>query len=121
MEGSWTRCATNGLSGTPSTRSRKRNWIRLNACGQGPVWPGIDRDSIRPFEKVFVRDDGGLVYRALSPGQNDFGLLVDSDGERLLAFDIPYSRMVFFGGMSVLAAWNDPAGTLIAVYDVEGG
>lgn len=74
-----------------------------------------------PFEKVFVRDDGGLVYRALSPGQNDFGLLVDSDGERLLAFDIPYSRMVFFGGMSVLAAWDDPAGTLIAVYDVEGG
>ena len=74
-----------------------------------------------PFEKVFVRDDGGLVYRAWTPGQNDFGILVGSDGERVPAVDIPHTRTVFVSGMSVLAAWHDPTGVLIAIYDVEGG
>ena len=95
----------------------------LDALGRLATEAGMDWNRPRfypPFEKVFVRDDGGLVYRALTPGQNDFGLLVGSDGERVLAFDIPHSRMVFFGGKSVLAAWHDPAGTLLAVYDLEG-
>ena len=74
-----------------------------------------------PFEKVFARGDGGLVYRALTPGQDDFGTLVDSDGNRVLPFDIRHSRMVFFGGGSVLAAWPAASGTMLAVYDVEGG
>ncbi len=78
-------------------------------------------ESYPPFDKVFVREDAGPVYRTPTPGRVDLSRLLGREEERELVFEIPPAPAVFLAGTSVLAAWYDPSGTRIRVYDLAGG
>lgn len=72
-------------------------------------------DHYPPFDRVFVVNGGGLVYRSPTVERIDISRLV-THGRDLSAM-VPPASAVFTAGNSVLAAWYPLAGTRIMVYD----
>ena len=69
-----------------------------------------------PFDKVFVRPDSGLVYRALATESVGVFRLLAQDAT--LSARVPSASTLFMADGIVFAAWYDLAGTHIMVYDM---
>ena len=105
----------------PVSESHVEGWDELQASVQTMGLTLQQPEFYPPFEKVFVNEDAGLVYRTPTPGRIELSRLLSREGEREIEFEVPPAPSVFVAGASVLAAWYGPAGTWIRTYNMAGG
>ena len=79
-----------------------------------------------PFDRVFVRSDGVLLYRTplptSAPGSGEIQMsfrLAKFDGADWTVPSIPPATHVFVSDRAVLTAWGDWRGTWIAFYSLD--